>query len=703
MLFLCTVLALHHVTPSGAYPCGVASGMASVVVSEFYPCGLQDDEYLVLENVGGLEVDMCNWSITDLEGTLTFTSHVSLAPGARMAMSCNSSSYLQAFGRLPEAALDSDSCTFICRSGTFRLADAGDSISLRTPAGATADFVMYGLCDEGGSGWTGPPVPALRKGEVARRVTAGGVPQDTDSLGDWTPFREHKYGYTDRAACAAELGAGDVTAFVSPDCGLSEVLASIDHASRVVRVCAYEFSSEAVCSALSEAIYRGVVVKVLVDGAPAGGMADGQVSCLSFLQDYGADVRILLGNLSEDTVQHVGPLHAKYMVVDDSVGVVMSENFVESGLPEDPYDGNRGWGIAFHDERLSGYLISLFEDDSRLSRQDVKRWNDDPRYSPGLCVCGPDRPAIRTGIMQPFTTTAGSGITIVPSPDGSLTEPFLVRVIADSGRLLVEQFQADLMWRDRWTGTESLNPLVAAVEEALSRGSDASVLLDPSWFNAEDNSEVVEHIAAFAGAAGLSGDARLMDCSGPSKTLHNKGLVLDGAVSIVSSNNWGVSSFSRNRELALIVESAEVAGYFESAFRMDWEPDSTQPEVDLEVSAKAAVGETVLLNGSRSSDDRGIAQWIWSFEGEGLLVADGAVARFYPTRPGTFLVRLSVRDAWGNMDSEVVRIEVSPSTGSSNSVARIAPWAAAVPASLGGAALGALAARKINHHNRGSG
>src|SRR4030042_1905635 len=123
LLFLSIVLAPHHLSSAELYIHSTGLESAQVIVSEFYPCGLQDDEYLVLENIGGSDADLYNWTVTDLEGTLTFVSHVTIAPGGRMVISANSSSYLQAFAQLPDAQLDDDGCSLLSCSGTFRLAD----------------------------------------------------------------------------------------------------------------------------------------------------------------------------------------------------------------------------------------------------------------------------------------------------------------------------------------------------------------------------------------------------------------------------------------------------------------------------------------------------------------------------------------------------------------------------------------------------
>ncbi|MEM2934906.1 MAG: phospholipase D-like domain-containing protein, partial [Candidatus Thermoplasmatota archaeon] len=39
---------------------------------------------------------------------------------------------------------------------------------------------------------------------------------------------------------------------------------------------------------------------------------------------------------------------------------------------------------------------------------------------------------------------------------------------------------------------------------------------------------------------------------------------------LISSINWGENSFRRNREVGIIIESAEISEYFEEIFWYDW-------------------------------------------------------------------------------------------------------------------------------------
>jgi len=702
-LFLSTMFApCHHSHAS----CGASladTETHGVLVSEFYPCGLCDDEYFVIENCRDAVLSLRNWTVTDGEGSLRLIGAFELPSGSRLTVSSNSTSYKRAYGVLPDIGIDQPgSELLVSREGTFRLADTGDSISLRGEDGLEVDFVVYGSCADDSLGWTGDPVPTLRRGEVAKRLRANGRSLDSDTMADWLHFREHKYGYTDFPSPSATVGPGLVKAFVSPDCGLGAVTEAILSATSAIRICAYELSSVPVCCALLSAIASGIEVRVLVDGAPAGGMDESEVISLSALVVAGGSVKVLIGNISRDTVQHVGPLHAKYVVIDDRSFVVLSENLVESGLPSNPLSGNRGWGLAVSSPELAIYLGRLFDEDARPSRDDVRDWRQDTRFRPGSVL--PDAPPIATaaGVIRPKTSSFSSVVTLLVSPDASPREPFLCDVICNSKEILVEQFQADLLWRDRWTGESSISPLIAAAETALGAGAEASMLFDSVWFNLEDNSEVVEHLNSFAAKGGLRGEARLMDLSGPVSTLHNKGLVSDGLATLVSSNNWVRSSFAGNRELAVLVRSSELAEYFIAVFELDWEPDGEAPTADAGPDFRLSVGESAVIDGSGSTDDRAIVRWQWRLEGDGKLIDLGQKATFLASRPGKHTVHLLVQDAWGNTAVDSVTVEVVAATAGFAGPGTSWLMLATVLLAALSCAAGAAAARKVNHRNRSS-
>lgn len=706
MLFLSIVLAPHHMGSAVTAEGEGASIGTQLLITEFYPRALSSDEYFVISNACTYRVNLANCSVSDGEGTLTFVGDLWLQPSDSLSVSMNSTSFVRAFGRSPEITVD-DPSGRLSRTGTFRLADAGDSLALASSAGTQIDFVRYGSSVEPSSIWFGEPLPSLRQGEVARRTHSNAGWKDSDSAGDWAPFREYRYGYTEFEPIQIGVPAGDLTAFTSPDCSLDVVLDVLRCSQRTVRLCTYELSSAAVCHELLAASARGVDVRILVDGAPAGGMSPRQVDCLSALTTASIDVATVNGNLSEKIVQHFGPLHSKYAVIDSSRSLILSENFVESGVPEDRLMANRGWGVCITSSEAGRYLSSIFDSDARSSRPDVIPWRVDPRYSSSAVLPEVPRSNHSYGALAPMRTTTDVRVELVPSPDASELSPFLFPLIRGSKSMIVEQFQVGLNWEGRWSSGPAVSPLLDAMVGAMRDGSMVRMLFDSSWFNAEGNGPALRFLSGISDNASLKGEFKLMDPKNPITVVHNKGAVFEGLRTLVSSNNWGFSSFAKNRELAAIIESEEVGAYFTRAFDMDWTPDVTPPRAEAGEDLTVHLGEVVELNGSSSVDDRAIAHYGWDLDRDGKYEAQAPFTRFVPDHAGRFEIRLTVEDGWGNKGVDIITVEVLPpgAVGGHGSTGwRLHYWVGLVAAGLGAVLGGKLAKRrlyrlrKINHH-----
>jgi phosphatidylserine/phosphatidylglycerophosphate/cardiolipin synthase-like enzyme len=52
--------------------------------------------------------------------------------------------------------------------------------------------------------------------------------------------------------------------------------------------------------------------------------------------------------------------------------------------------------------------------------------------------------------------------------------------------------------------------------------------------------------------------------------VHNKGIVVDSKVVMVSSQNWSGDGVARNRDAGLIIYNEEAAQYWEKVFLHDW-------------------------------------------------------------------------------------------------------------------------------------
>lgn len=62
-----------------------------------------------------------------------------------------------------------------------------------------------------------------------------------------------------------------------------------------------------------------------------------------------------------------------------------------------------------------------------------------------------------------------------------------------------------------------------------------------------------------------------MNCLRIQSNVHNKGIVVDTATSVISSQNWSPAGTETNRDAGLLIRSTDLAAYLERIFLHDWE------------------------------------------------------------------------------------------------------------------------------------
>jgi HKD family nuclease len=137
------------------------------------------------------------------------------------------------------------------------------------------------------------------------------------------------------ADCLAEVSdpPAEVTGvFVEPDDGYSPVLDELAHADCTIDVTIYMLTDDLVFDALIDAAGRGVRVRVILDEHPFGMFGD-QQEAMDRLEAGGVDV--IWGP------DHFQFTHAKYIVVDSRVALIMNLNLTRSA-----FNGNREFGVV---------------------------------------------------------------------------------------------------------------------------------------------------------------------------------------------------------------------------------------------------------------------------------------------------------------------------------------------------------------------
>ncbi len=68
-----------------------------------------------------------------------------------------------------------------------------------------------------------------------------------------------------------------------------------------------------------------------------------------------------------------------------------------------------------------------------------------------------------------------------------------------------------------------------------------------------------------------------------SSKVHNKGILIDGKIAVVGSNNWSSDGTQYNRDASLVFYSEPIAQYYTEVFLFDWNylsrPVSSAPEL----------------------------------------------------------------------------------------------------------------------------
>jgi hypothetical protein len=170
----------------------------------------EPDEAFQLVNISGSAVDLTDWTVTDLEGTITLSD--TLAAGASLWIAGEADDFALEFGFPPdyEYGADTDHAVpDLITSGTFALANTGDEVVLKDAGAVIIDSVVYEAGDPTDTGWSGPGIYPYggdsvgierfaqeeqgveafgKEGQVLYRKLdqATGLPiPDTDTAADW--------------------------------------------------------------------------------------------------------------------------------------------------------------------------------------------------------------------------------------------------------------------------------------------------------------------------------------------------------------------------------------------------------------------------------------------------------------------------------------------------------------------------------------
>lgn len=505
-----------------------------------------NDKGVSLKNYSTTTIDLKGYSVTDNEGTVTFSKSYKLNAGGTVTLALQNTG--TAFTSRENVYVISDNDAGITLTKKFDPAKNGDDIYLVDPKDKIIDAMCYGTGTvKDTTLWSGESVVKSTK-YFLQRIDGN----DTDTALDWT---ENKYipGQTQNPL-EVDKYTGTVTPFLFPDHGGIPIYQALEKAQESVFIEMYELRSNNIYALLIQLEQRGVDVTILHEGAPVGNTVLQFASNMKALIDAGGEVRFI-GGTDVDRFENV---HAKFAIIDMETVIITSENWssgnCDGKLDSDPYNtdsDNRGWGVVVESPEYATYMKEVFDNDYSADYGDTYDFQEKyPQVTASTLTYKAYDDATFTSYTAP--------ITPVLSNDNSYDA--IEYIISNATERVYSQQQ---YVKSEYADLGETSPVMMMAKQASSNpGMDAKIILGEGK-DAQGKADA-EYQALLINSSTLV-SAATMD----KPYVHNKGIVGDDRV-LVSSINWSPTSVEENRETGVIINSKEVSDFFAAAFDRDF-------------------------------------------------------------------------------------------------------------------------------------
>ena len=571
----------------------------------------EPDEAIQLWNSGESPQPLAGWTISTASRHATFpvTTTLTLPPGQGIWCAAEDTAFLHSFGQPAACAWDlAEAPTTEILDGGLTLSNGGGTIQLRNDRGKLMDALLYGDADQSIEGWVGPPAQAYARGDIGaegqvwrrKTVATSARPQDTDSAGDWAgdvadidwgrrvyfpgwDLGERALPYHGEDNASVRVAVAPEGLFASMNDALLSAQSSLD-------LNFYVFEHPQLAQTIAGLAQRGVRIRLLLEGSPAGGISDLQRWCVATMAAAGADIRYLAA--TDDAPNGYAPryryAHAKFGIVDGVRSFVGTENLTWDSAPVasgEPAGGRRGYYLFTDATSVAQELSRIFESDWRPETfLDLRPYEAaHPKYGgppDGYVLPEPPKYWVDSAPFASAITASGQGhFVVVSAPENAMRpDDGLFALLDRAGpgdEILVEQLYEHKYWGDSTSNpVADPNPRLERLIAAARRGATVRVLLDSLFDDADglrSNRATVDYLNAISTAENLDLAAAVGNPTGGG--IHAKLILVrvgGESWSAVGSLNGGEVSHKVNREVVLMVDHLLVYNRLFEVFQHDW-------------------------------------------------------------------------------------------------------------------------------------
>ena len=395
-----------------------------------------------------------------------------------------------------------------------------------------------------------------------------------------------------------------LTVCASPDDGYPVLTQFLAQTKTHLSVSMYDFTSGDLLAAVKSAIKGSKPFEMVLDHPPLDDTANqtDAVTAAQIMQsDSAAKVEWALTRSDPLAAAWIYPTayHIKVVVRDSAAMWLSSGNFNVSNEPNfaanNPKQGalatsDRDWHVIVNDPGLAKLYEAFIKNDfaigsahqapgSAAVHAKISSALTKLRKAQSVSTVIKYPPPVAKGFNVPHRVFTNVKVTVQPllTPDpGRHTTLYVDEVLA-----LIQSAKVSVYMQTQYIHP-SANPkdkdfllLVQALATAFKNGLDVRVITSQY----ENTAQWLETLKPFD----LDKVLRIQN------RVHNKGIIVDSSVVLVSSENWSADGTLRNRDAGLIIHNPDIAQYFQAIFMADWTTRADVKLVDASVKAGAAM------------------------------------------------------------------------------------------------------------------
>jgi phosphatidylserine/phosphatidylglycerophosphate/cardiolipin synthase-like enzyme len=409
--------------------------------------------------------------------------------------------------------------------------------------------------------------------------SAASQPAAQQALGERAKKPELPYVPAPNTPLTPVIATTTITAAVSPDAGLATLQAFLDATKKSLVIGMYDFTSGTILQNLETILKSPKTLQMVLDDPapnPTRNQTDPQT--VAALQNaLGNRAKIAWALERSDTLASAWifpyAYHIKVIVRDGTAFWLSSGNLNNSNEPDlasPPTTEDRDWHVVIEDQQLAATFGAYLNQDY-LSAQAHQATPASPStaavadaHAKLAADTNPPPPTPRTKATAavPAKTFSNISVKITPllTPDTLPNDKTKGQYLTNMTQLISsaqKNLYIQLQYIEASDGKGDYDALLQTIAARVTAGVDVRLI---------ESLEYGEKWAEKMKASGVDLTANIW----LQPNVHNKGFVVDSSVVVVSSQNFSPSGVQTNRDAGVILESTDLAGYFEPIFLSDW-------------------------------------------------------------------------------------------------------------------------------------